>query len=222
MSNEGFLSSDIVQVDPAVIEASVHGFNSDIFREAYLSPSWSNVKVEDQCCIIVDRKLLFQICMIEDISRSKLSQVDEFEARLNPRKQMVDRIGSTKRKLISAIDVYSDESTVPSNEYGSTNNGNIIYKLTLQDKSGNMFFAINTEPIPALRTSMLGAKLVILPGAVFHRGVFMFTNSTHRTLFGLIPSWNVDKDLKILSYLEQKLANERKPRFSAEGKRKRQ
>ncbi|AMD22713.1 HHL057Wp [Eremothecium sinecaudum] len=217
MSGGGFLSTDITHLDHKLLELLPQAPNGHLFREAYLSSPWPNVKVEEQRCKIVERKLLFQVCMVEDISRSKLSQIDEFQMRLNPRKRMVDRVNYSKREVVTAIDVDTDEPQVKD----SCSDVNRVYKLTLQDKIGQLFYAINIEHIATLKTCMLGAKVIVLPGTVFNRGMFMLTNANLRTLFGLIPSWNADKDRKICTYLESKLDDDREVLNGANGKRKR-
>ncbi|AGO10644.1 AaceriAFR458Cp [[Ashbya] aceris (nom. inval.)] len=207
------LSADITQLTEDQVNAGTDGTVGTLLREAYQSAAWGAAGREQQRCQVVDRKLLFQVCMVENVSRSRLAQVDEYHVRLAPRKQMVDRVGAGK-ELVRDVDVDKDGDQPATDERQAP----AVYKLTLQDKSGNLFYAMNVETIGALKTVMLGAKLVILPGAVFNRGVFLLTASTARLLFGLIPSWNGDKEHKVCAYLEHLLEDERTATGS--GKRK--
>ncbi|AAS53829.1 AFR458Cp [Eremothecium gossypii ATCC 10895] len=208
------LSADITQLTEEQVNAGPDGAVGTLLKEAYQSAVWGGEGREQQRCQAVNRKLLFQVCMVENVSRSRLAQVDEYHVRLAPRKQMVDRVGAGK-ELVSSVDVDSDSNQPAADERQAP----AVYKLTLQDKSGGLFYAMNVEAIGALKTVMLGAKLVILPGAVFNRGIFLLTASTVRLLFGLIPSWNGGKEHKVCAYLECLLEEERVATGS--GKRKR-
>ncbi|AET37630.1 Rmi1p Ecym_1401 [Eremothecium cymbalariae DBVPG len=232
MTGTGILSSDITDDGIGWFGQGVTG---SLLREAYDNEPWDSVKVQEQRCKAVDRKLLFQICMVENVTKSKLAQVDEYGVRLNPRKQMVDRMGSAKHQdLVTSVDVDADDDNNGDRGTGMKSNGDggcsplatanesyHVYKLTVQDKTGQLFYLMNLEPIAAFKAAMLGGKLIVLPGGIFNRGVFLVTNSTVQMIFGLIPSWNSNREQKLCAYLEYKLEEEREMQSTPGRKRSR-
>lgn len=148
---------------------------------------------------ILPRDALFQILMIENVSRSKLIQIDDIDNRLNPAKQKVDRLQNSK-VVINQVNLENDDGV--DNE---RNIGKDVFKLTLQDKSGKMFYAINSNNLPWIGVCMLGSKLIIKSGASFNRGVFIIKDSDCTFLGGINRTWNENKETKLYSYLDSKL-----------------
>lgn len=186
-------------------------------------------------CKVVDRDLLFQILMVEDVSTSKQAQLDELHVKLDPRSERVDRLrngptpnantrGSNTprgRRLVSQINMDSDNDD--DDDSNNTNdrwrdNGNnynaqpakkaTVYKFTIQDRAGNIFFAINSIPIP-WGSCMLGSKIVVKKGSLFNRGTFLFAEPQALFLGGINRSWNEDRDLKMCEFLEASLERSR-------------
>lgn len=229
------MTSDLRKVDITTVTNVLEDPNSLIVK-AFNNETWPTKDIFQQKLITVNRPLLFQVCMIENISRSKLTQVDELQVVIDPRRQKVDRLSTSRdcQQLISEVNLddddddgttsYHNNSGVGNGDSNYTNNkdaGNLnqhVYKLILQDKKGNLFYAINLDPIPALKTCFLGSKLIILPGAKFNRGMFTFNNSTVKLMYGLIQQWNDGKLQKVTEYLQNELDSQN-PTLNANGKR---
>ena len=154
--------------------------------------------------------------MVENISKPKLSQLDDLKVRINPKNQRIDRLSTSrqapsgtkpasKNQLIVAVDVEADSSAnLMQNSVEKS-----VFKLTLQDKSGAMYFAVNLCPLNFLKNDgsscILGSKAVILPGAIFNRGMFLLQENTVTFMGGIIKSWNDGRDYKLVDYLESEL-----------------
>lgn len=192
--------------------------------ESYKNDTWSNNDIGNQSMVVVSKPLLFQICMIEDVSRSKLSQLDDINSRLDPKNQRVDRLNASRNvpgqnaqnrnsdtHLVTAIDIDSD---MPMNT-SQVSPEQHVFKLTIQDKAGCMFYAVNLSPLNFLKNDgvscMLGSKAVILPGALFNRGVFLLQETTVTFMGGMIKSWNDGRDHKLCQYIEAKLEDQIPP-----------
>ncbi|SCV03046.1 LAMI_0H05050g1_1 [Lachancea mirantina] len=213
----------IIENQPATNE------RSKLMWKAYNNETWSIKNLGDQKMIRTENPILYQICMVENISRSKLNLIDDLKVRIDPRTQRVDRLNSTKHgdardyakkknssedtSLITAMDVESDMPPLEGNDGNGANK--TVYKLTLQDKSGAMFYAMNLKPMSMLKNDgaacMLGAKLVILPGAFFNRGVFLLDDKTATFMGGVVKKWNDGRDNKTCEYLEARLADQVSP-----------
>ncbi|CDO93812.1 unnamed protein product [Kluyveromyces dobzhanskii CBS 2104] len=222
------MTTDLRTVDITTV-TSVSEDPDSLIVKAFHSETWSTEDVFQQRLRPVDRPLLFQVCMIENISRSKLAQVDELQVVIDPRRQKVDRISTSRdrQQLISEVNVEDDgdeQNGVANTDSSYTNNkdaGNLnqhVYRLILQDRNGNLFYAINLDSIPALKTCFLGSKLILLPGSRFNRGMFTFTNSTVKLMYGLIQQWNDGKLQKVTDYLQHELKAQN-PTLNANGKR---
>lgn len=124
--------------------------------------------------------------------------------------------GAKKYEVITQVDM-EDDGNVADNNCAKENNSNnnssaaknkAVFKLTLQSKSGDVFFAINSTPI-SWSSCMLGSKIVILPGTVFNRGVFILKDSQVIFLGGINRVWNENRDQKFCDYLESKLQRDK-------------
>lgn len=225
------MTSDLRKADITTVTRVLEDPNS-LLVQAFNSEPWPAKDVFEQKLKILDRPLLFQVCMIDNVSRSKLTQVDELQVMIDPRRQKVDRLSTSRdrQELISEVNIDEDDDNNGVTSSNANNNqttsaaketGNLnqhVYKLTLQDKNGNLFYAINLESIPGLKTCFFGSKLILLPGAVFNRGMFTFTNSTVKLMYGLIQQWNEGKLQKVSDYLQNEL-NAQNPILNANGKR---
>ena len=199
------MTTDLRKADLTTVTIVTDDPNS-LITIAFHNETWPTDKMFEQKQVTVNNPLLFQICMIENISRSKLNQTDELQILIDPRKQKVDRLSTSRdrQQLISEVNVDednnnemgTDSSIDPGSNHSTKDVGNLnqhIYKLTLQDRKGNLFFAINLDSVPGLKTCLLGSKIIILPGSQFSRGMFSFTNNTVKLMYGLISQWNEDK-----------------------------
>ncbi|CAI4806844.1 BPK_HP2_G0053160.mRNA.1.CDS.1 [Saccharomyces cerevisiae] len=227
MSFSSILSQDITDdITPPAYSATLGSREQIVFRayqnEPWLAGTASNL-ILDKKLVIVDRELLFQVLMVENITKSKLTQIDDIKTKLDPKKQKVDRLrsgaqgnGAKKYEVITQVDM-EDDGNVADNNCAKENNSNnnssaaknkAVFKLTLQSKSGDVFFAINSTPI-SWSSCMLGSKIVILPGTVFNRGVFILKDSQVIFLGGINRVWNENRDQKFCDYLESKLKRDK-------------
>ncbi|SCU85183.1 LADA_0D06128g1_1 [Lachancea dasiensis] len=224
MSN-AILTADITQISASQMGVSGLGAGNERMRlmyEALANPVWSPANVAEQKLATVQKPLLFQVCMVENVGRSKLSQLEDLSHRMDPKTQRTDRLSTSKkglasedgsgnaktmsnRQLITSVDVDTDSPTYLVPQTGEKS----IYKLTLQDKSGAMYFAINLSPMNFLKNDgsscILGSKIVVLPGTIFNRGMFMLRDSSLKFMGGMIQSWNRGRDYKLCEYLAAQL-----------------
>ncbi|CEP61981.1 Rmi1p LALA0_S04e05028g [Lachancea lanzarotensis] len=215
------LTADITQGPFSIASNAAQNERTRLIDDALASAVWSPQGIEDQRLITVQRPLLFQVCMVENIGRSKASQLDVIRSRMDPRTQRVDRVStSADRHLVTAVDVDTD-APVDTELTGADKS---TFKLTLQDKTGAMYFAINMSPLNFLKNDgsscVLGSKLVVLPGAVFSRGVFLLRDSSVTFMGGMIQSWNRGRDQKMCTYLEAHLEVSKAAESSSSRKRK--
>ncbi|EDO15029.1 hypothetical protein Kpol_1007p13 [Vanderwaltozyma polyspora DSM 70294] len=189
-------------------------------NEAWLSQLNTHNDIVEKKFMKVDRNLLFQILMIENVGYSKSSQVDDLKAKYDPKNQRMDRVrqsnnnaSSRNYQIITQVNVNDDDDENSNNgsntnfmNTGNNNNKakNAVYKLSLQSKTGAVFFAINSTPLPWI-SCPFGAKIIIRPGTIFNRGVFMLQESNVTFLGGINKKWNEHKDHKINAYLQAKL-----------------
>lgn len=178
--------------------------------EPFLSKLDSRSKIVDQKLIRVENDLLFQILLVENISTSTVSQLDDIKAKTDPKTQKVDRLRQTNYKVITQVDIDDTDNDGCNNfkQNGNSklplNSKNNTYKITLQSKSRSIFFAINSAPLP-WASCMLGSKIIVKSGTLFNRGVFLLQESQVIFLGGINRIWNENKDEKISAYLHAKL-----------------
>lgn len=124
--------------------------------------------------------VLLHIIRVEDISTSKLNQIDEWKEILDPNNRFVDRLNKSTR-LVREIN-FQDEneqlSSMPKLKGSST------YKLLLRDKDNHFVYAYELEPLKFLRDEQtntpmpikLGGRLLIKPGTKILRGVLLLNH----------------------------------------------
>ncbi|AQZ13548.1 RMI1 (YPL024W) [Zygosaccharomyces parabailii] len=213
-SGMSFIIAQDITTIPSPLEINRSSLNGRdlIVTRAFENEPWHSGEsaaslVEQKLCQ-VDRDLLYQILMVENTSKSKLSQIDDMNTKLDPRSQKVDRIKTGKEKVvINQVNVDSDES--PTDGESQTNRSQaqsrVVFKLVLQDRNGSLFYAINSTPLPWLHACMLGSKIVVRQGAYFNRGVFILREACVMFLGGINRVWNENRDAKLCEYLEAKL-----------------
>ncbi|EGA60320.1 Rmi1p [Saccharomyces cerevisiae FostersO] len=164
MSFSSILSQDITDdITPPAYSATLGSREQIVFRayqnEPWLAGTASNL-ILDKKLVIVDRELLFQVLMVENITKSKLTQIDDIKTKLDPKKQKVDRLrsgaqgnGAKKYEVITQVDM-EDDGNVADNNCAKENNSNnnssaaknkAVFKLTLQSKSGDVFFCYQLD-----------------------------------------------------------------------------
>ncbi|GAV51559.1 hypothetical protein ZYGR_0AF00300 [Zygosaccharomyces rouxii] len=176
--------------------------------EAFENEPWNlgPPALVDQKFARLDRDLLFQIVMVENTSKSKLNQVDDIRAKLDPTLQRVDRLKTTRdRVVINQVDIDKDEPTSESAGTTASNQSRAVFKLVLQDRRGSLFYAINSSALPWLQVCMLGSKVIVKRGSIFNRGVFVLQEPNVLFLGGINRAWNENRDGKLCEYLESKL-----------------
>ena len=186
------------------------GLNKDIY-DAFDNEPWlqnSSQDITQLKMMKVDRDLLFQIIMIEDISKSKQSQFDELSTRIDPKNQRVDTLrnskGPKKFDVITQVDLDNDTDPSMNNTLGAVTTKKTVYKLTLQTRNSDIFSAITTFPFD-IKGCYWGSKIIIRKGTIFNRGVFYLKEANIMKCFGRIQSWMENQELKMHSYLEEKL-----------------
>lgn len=186
---------------------------------AYRNGPWlPGTAAIDQKFCAVDRDLLFQVLMVENISKSKLGQIDDIKTKLDPKYQKSDRLSSGKEKVvINQVNVENEEMSVDDNAQSSKKT---VFKLTIQDKNGAIYYAMNTTNLPWLAVCMLGSKLIISRGTHFTRGVFLLNNSNCTFLGGVNQAWNENREAKLQEYLEAKLHRENGSRGTGQGRKR--
>ncbi|WPG97974.1 Hypothetical protein R9X50_00075700 [Acrodontium crateriforme] len=121
-----------------------------------------------------------QILDIEDIGRSRWSQVDAIEAH--------ERGETTKGREI--IRVIPDENDVGTTLNSSADASHGPHKLLLQDARGTRVYGLELFSIPGIDTSTsIGAKLV-LKDCVVARGIILLEPKNVEVLGGKIESWD--------------------------------
>ncbi|CCD25139.1 Rmi1p NDAI_0E03220 [Naumovozyma dairenensis CBS 421] len=229
------ISQDITGTFDLPTNISSLGSREQLIIRAYQNEPWfpneSTTAILEKKLCKVNRELLFQILMVENISKSKLAQVDDIKVKLDPKNQKVDRLRSGQLKapptykVVTQVDVDADDNIdrtgidniASTNNYNNNNNNNnnsnnsttkAVFKLTLQSKNGDIFFAINSTPLPWI-SCMLGSKIVIKPGTIFNKGVFIISDTKVVFLGGINRVWNENRDHKMSAYLEAKLDREK-------------
>ncbi|KAH3672903.1 hypothetical protein WICMUC_003990 [Wickerhamomyces mucosus] len=162
---------------------------------------------------------LFQIVGVTNISLSKSSQIDEIMSMLDSSSVGADRLKYSKNKIVRNVNVEEDNdssTTAMANNDQNDNSGiscaNCYFKLTLQDSSGNLIYAVEIEKLPFLSSQVfksglpihLGSKLLI-KGASIVEGVIFLMQDNVEFLSGLVPEWNKDFAKRHLVFLQNEL-----------------
>ncbi|EGW32725.1 uncharacterized protein SPAPADRAFT_149840 [Spathaspora passalidarum NRRL Y-27907] len=124
----------------------------------------------------LNQSTLFNIMRIENISKSKLNQMEDWQHYHDPNSVSVDRIKNSNRTIIREIKDSSDDN----GPRDANTNVNVTYKLLLRDFHNNYTFAYEQEPLNFLRSHRsnatplgidLGGRLLVKQGATISRGV---------------------------------------------------
>lgn len=224
MSLSDILPNDITTITSLGSFKATPGTRENTIYQALCNVPWldglGRAQIIETKMLAVDRDLLFQIMMVENISKSKVTQIDDMKTTIDPRNQRVDRLHnsnpngpSKKYKVINEVNIEEDDGNGSTESNGVIGGEKVIYKLTLQSRSGQIFYAINLKPI-SWPLAVLGSKIVIKKGTKFSRGMFLLAEDNAIFVGGMVKKWNEDKDLKILEYLETK-ANKENERLQA-------
>lgn len=129
----------------------------------------------------------FNIIHIDDISKSKISKLEEWKRYKDPNEVGVDRLnrGAQAQRLITEINVNEDEANPTVNTASQS-----IYKLTLKDNFDNYCFAYEYEDkLPFLRAGSdlpipirLGGKLIIEKNTPISNGALLINRNNCRYL----------------------------------------
>lgn len=230
----GIISQDITQRLDLPYNRNGLSQRDQMILKAYENQPWrddtTTTTTTNKLGIITDRDLLFQILMIENISRSKQTQLDEINSKLDPKNQRVDRLNASKinlrgnqnHEMISQIDL--DDNSNTTNNNNNTNKpadrSKDVYKLTIQGKNGVIFFAVNTSPINWSNCA-LGTKLIIKKGTFYDKKIFILNESNMTFLGGINRIWNENRNLKVQDYLNIKLNRDKPEKKTSTTTRKR-
>lgn len=130
----------------------------------------------------LDRSAKFLVVGIENISKSRLNQLEEWKQLDNPNKSSVDRLN---RRIITEVNLNNDDEDNDDNGRANRTNAQDTYKLYLEDISTkNITQAYEKEPLRFLRVEntgtplpiKLGGRLTVLKGALTYNGVLLLTN----------------------------------------------
>lgn len=196
---------------------------------AYENTPWNENDISANTITTVDRDLLFQILLVENISKSKQSQLDDINTKIDPKTQRVDRLNASKVNLktqrpefVAQIDLDGEDSTSFSTSNNTLNNTEKdMFRFTIQGRNGLIFFAINTFQIK-WGNCTLGAKIIIKKGTIFNKNIFILRNNMNVTFLGGINRvWNENRNLKLKDYLTAKLNRDRANATTTSKSRKR-
>lgn len=165
----------------------------------------------------LDNDLLCQIMIVENISTSKMSIIDKIDFSIDPKFRRVDTLKNSNNNLI--VTQINDEDD-NSNKYNNTQDRNsTVFRLTLQSKSGAIFFAINAISLPWENLS-LGSKIILNKGTLYLNNCFLIkSNQNFNFIGGLIKDWNENKNEKLREYINQKLLRDSNQSIGSKRKR---
>lgn len=176
---------------------------------------------------------LFQIVMIQDITKSLSSQVEALQELLTGEVQYADRV--TKKKTVPSRKVkqLSEADDIENNGDGDTSvlldkeiiqgfnsAKDLTFKITIQDKTGAYYYCytypdregilplvelVNFGCVPICK-KILGTK-IILRNFTFSRGVIILRRSDQMATLARssIPSWNENFYSKIINFWKNSL-----------------
>ncbi|GMM57641.1 Rmi1 protein [Maudiozyma humilis] len=219
------LMQDITQVDPQSIAQQRGNTPAETaMLAAFANAPWladDPAAARDPTTVKLcraDRDLLFQVLMVENVSRAKQAQLESLRAKIDPRHHRVDTLRQSKAPrtfdMVSHIDMDGEDTASDASPRTD------VFKLTLQTRSGDIFFAINTEPL-GWGSCRWGAKIVVRKGAIFSRGVFCLTPANTVMCSGSMPAWNVGHEHRMVMYLEGKLGGPQEAQGTGANPRKR-
>lgn len=157
---------------------------------------------------------LFQIISLENCSRSAADQLDELLANEEVGGVGADRLRFGNNRVVRQMDVEDDngngqEPVVTS----SINNATSLFKLTLQDGEGALFYAIELDKLNFLSSKNtkhgfpipLGAKLLVKKGVEVSHNCLLLKPQDVSYLGGVVTEWNVDLVKKHIQHLRERL-----------------
>lgn len=194
-----------------------------------------NPNVVDVCDFTIESEysFLFQIVMIQDMTKSVMSQVEALQELLTGEVQYADRV--TKKKTVPSRKVkqLSEADDVENNGNGDTSvlldkeiiqgfnsAKDLTLKITIQDKTGAYYYCytypdregilplvelVNFGCVPICK-KILGTK-IILRNFTFSRGVIILRRSDQMATLARssIPSWNENFYSKIINFWKNSL-----------------
>lgn len=201
LSNDITHSLNIPRSDTAV-HSTLSSSNNQLTREqlvvlAYNNQAWSQIDYQGGKLVRINRDLIFQILIIENVSISKQQQLDNLQIKFDPKSIRMDTLKNsklpTRPKLISQINVDDDNdnddfnsniangsSSSSSNEYSSTGNTNQMsgYASKFNGNSVSTFKltiqGTNGDIFNAINkdslpwnSCSLGAKIILKKGTIF-------------------------------------------------------
>lgn len=209
------LAKDITEAD-LNIESGTSVRDIQIF-EALKNPTIRGLFPGRDTKEIVNHKLthaiLFQIIMVQPISKSKLALVDELRRLNDPKSARVDRL---QNSLVNEVNM--DDN--PPQAMQPTNSKQGVYKFALQDHLGDVFYATNRTAL-SWNNFILGSKVILKEGTLFNRGMFLMDHDKTVFLGGILQQWNQAKNEKTLEFLQTKLDADRNSMSSSSTSRKR-
>ncbi|EER35165.1 conserved hypothetical protein [Candida tropicalis MYA-3404] len=122
----------------------------------------------------------YRIIWIENISKSRVAQLEEWKELDDPNKSSVDRV---KRKIITEVNLDKDDDQENDNDKSTITND--TYKLILEDISNkNVIQGYEKEPLRFLHVSKtgtplplkLGGRLRVKEGTPVFNGVLLLSN----------------------------------------------
>ncbi|KAL6934463.1 hypothetical protein ACO0OL_003006 [Hanseniaspora opuntiae] len=191
--------------------------------------------VLDVCDFTVESEysFLFQIVMIQDMTKSVLSQVEALQELLTGEVQYADRVAKKKTFPSRKVKQLSEADDIENNGDGDTSvlldkdlvqgfdsAKDLTLKITLQDKSGAYFYCytypdregilplvelVNFGCVPLCK-KVLGTKIV-LRNFTFSRGAIILRRSDQITALAKssIPLWNDNFYSKIINFWKNSL-----------------
>lgn len=121
----------------------------------------------------------YRIIWIENISKSKITQLEEWKELGDPNKSSVDRL---KRKIITEVNLDKDDDQEDASKTTTTND---TYKLYLEDISNkSVIQGYEKEPLRFLHVTKtgiplplkLGGRLRVKEGTPMYNGVLLLSN----------------------------------------------
>lgn len=150
---------------------------------------------------------LFQITGLENTSRSVIDQLDDLLVHEG-------HVGSDRHRFNLIRQVNAEDDDQDTGAQSTINNESCLYKLTLQDCDGKLFYAIELEKLnflsgKNLKTGFpisLGSKLLV-KGAEQSYGCLLLMQQDVHYLGGAIHYWNHELTQRHIAHLKQKLSN---------------
>lgn len=172
----------------------------------------------------LEQPVMFNILRVENCSKSRINQIDEWKEHYDPMKVLVDRLHNKTalgkkpaREVIRDI-ALDDDGDVGAQAAAARGSENHVYKLLLCDRFNNLSYAFEyPDNLRFLRNTgqetgtplkiPLGGRLLVQRGALIKYGVLMLhsaqcqylgTSAEDSTLVELLNSGAVQKNIALL------------------------